>query len=79
MNAYKNGMPSDLIPGAWVKSQKSEANGTCLEVLQLPDGRVAMRNSTDPAGPALIIQTAEMESFVDGAKKGEFDRFTVFN
>ncbi|MEU8592371.1 MULTISPECIES: DUF397 domain-containing protein [Streptomyces griseus group] len=79
MNAYKNGMPSDLIPGTWVKSQKSEANGTCLEVLQLPDGRVAMRNSTDPAGPALIIQTAEMESFVDGAKKGEFDRFTVFN
>ncbi|MGW3835086.1 DUF397 domain-containing protein [Streptomyces microflavus] len=79
MNAYENGMPSELIPGTWVKSRKSEANGTCLEVLQLPDGRVAMRNSTDPAGPALIIQTAEMESFIDGAKKGEFDHFAFSN
>ncbi|MFB8017080.1 DUF397 domain-containing protein [Streptomyces rubiginosohelvolus] len=79
MDAYKNGMPGDLIPGTWVKSQKSEANGTCLEVLQLPDGQVAMRNSTDPTGPALVIQSAEMESFIDGAKKGEFDRFAFAN
>lgn len=79
MQNFTNGMPAGLIPGKWVKSRKSEANGTCVEALGLPHGGVALRNSTDPGGPALIFTTAEMEAFLDGAKNGEFDAFGAPN
>ncbi|HBF81485.1 MAG TPA: DUF397 domain-containing protein [Streptomyces sp.] len=79
MEQIKNGMPANLIKGSWVKARKSEVNGTCVEALQLPHGRVAVRNSTDPAGPALVFTAAEMDAFIDGAKKGEFDSFAVYN
>jgi hypothetical protein len=34
---------------------------------------VAMRDSKDPDGPALIFTAAEWVAFVDGAKAGKFD------
>ncbi|MCS0604956.1 DUF397 domain-containing protein [Streptomyces sp. LP11] len=70
---YSNGLPADSLKVEWVKSRKSSANGQCVELAALPDGRVAMRNSTDPAGPALVFQGAEIAAFLDGAKKQEFD------
>ncbi|MFD3971391.1 DUF397 domain-containing protein [Streptomyces cyaneofuscatus] len=70
---YKNGMAASLIPGQWMKSRMSEANGMCVEVAALPQGGVAIRNSTDPDGPALIVKNGEMAAFIDGAKNGEFD------
>ncbi|WP_329264456.1 DUF397 domain-containing protein [Streptomyces sp. NBC_01478] len=73
MQNFTNGMASDLIPGTWVKSRMSEANGMCVELAALPRGGVAVRNSTDPAGPALIFTAEELNAFLDGAKKGEFD------
>ncbi|MFH9944423.1 DUF397 domain-containing protein [Streptomyces murinus] len=79
MQEFTNGTPANLMPGRWVKSRKSEANGTCVEALKLPQGRVALRNSTDPGGPALIFTANEMDAFLDGAKKGEFDSFAVLN
>ncbi|MCZ1006880.1 DUF397 domain-containing protein [Streptomyces lydicus] len=79
MQKFMNGMPASLVPGKWVKSRKSEANGTCVEALKLPQGRVALRNSTDPSGPALVFTADEMEAFLDGAKKGEFDSFASLN
>lgn len=79
MQSFTNGMPAGLIAGSWVKSSKSEANGTCVEALGLPNGGVALRNSTDPGGPALVFTAAEMDAFLDGAKKGEFDAFAALN
>lgn len=79
MPNFTNGMAADLIPGRWVKSRMSEANGMCIELAELPQGRIAIRNSTDPAGPALIVSSAEMEAFIDGAKKGEFDTLCAPN
>ncbi|WP_369383353.1 DUF397 domain-containing protein [Streptomyces sp. cg36] len=79
MQNYTNGMSAALIPGTWVKSRRSEANGTCVEAVGLPHGGVALRNSTDPGGPALIFTRAEMESFLDGAKNGEFDALADAN
>ncbi|MFI1185769.1 DUF397 domain-containing protein [Streptomyces californicus] len=73
MQNFTNGVTASLIPAEWIKSRKSEANGMCVEVAALPQGRIAMRNSTDPDGPALVIRNAELEAFIDGAKKGEFD------
>ncbi|MGW1295881.1 DUF397 domain-containing protein [Streptomyces sp. NPDC002533] len=73
MLAFTNGVAANLIPGQWMKSRLSEANGMCVEVAALPHGYIAIRNSTDPDGPALVVRNGEMAAFIDGAKKGEFD------
>lgn len=77
MRKYTNGMAAGLINGPWVKSRKTEANGQCVELALLPTGSVAIRNSTDPDGPALLFSALEMDAFLDGAKKGEFDAMVV--
>ncbi|MFI6893581.1 DUF397 domain-containing protein [Streptomyces sp. NPDC050256] len=79
MQKFTNGMAANLIPGQWVKSRKSEANGMCIELAALPQGGIAIRNSTDPAGAALVVLNEELEAFVDGAKKGEFDALCTLN
>ena len=39
----------------------------------LPSTGIAIRNSRDPDGPALICSKAEMGALIQGAKNGEFD------
>ena len=69
-----NGVPADLLVGAaWRKSSHSGYNGNCVEVAPLADGSIAMRNSRDPHGPALIYTRAEIAAFLAGIKDGEFD------
>jgi uncharacterized protein DUF397 len=58
---------------AWRKSTASNPNGDCVELAPLPAGPVAMRNSRDPRGPALIYTRAAIEALLDGVKAGEFD------
>jgi hypothetical protein len=57
----------------WTKSSFSFANGDCVEVASLPDGTVVVRDSKDPAGPALGFTPAEWEAFLGGVRNGEFD------
>jgi Domain of unknown function (DUF397) len=75
MNETHNGMPTtDLPPVNWQKSQRSNPSGNCVELAVLPGGaQIAMRNSRDPEGPALIYTPAEIAAFVQGAKDGDFD------
>ena len=40
---------------------------------ELPGGAVAVRNSRDSAGPALVYTPAEITAFIHGVKDGEFD------
>jgi hypothetical protein len=72
-----NGTPASELPvSRWVKSSFSAA-GACVELAELPDGAgVAMRNSRDPEGPALVYTREEIDAFVRGAAAGEFDEFT---
>ncbi|MCX5203146.1 DUF397 domain-containing protein [Streptomyces sp. NBC_00237] len=53
----------------------ASAAGNCIEVAAIPGGAVAVRNSRDPEGPALIYTESELAAFVAGAKAGEFDGF----
>lgn len=74
-----NGVPAGTLDVSWIKSSDSSANGQCVEVAALPSGRVAVRNSTDPQGPALVFTGGEIEAFLNGAKAGEFDGLTSLN
>ncbi|EPJ38715.1 hypothetical protein STAFG_4271 [Streptomyces afghaniensis 772] len=47
-----------------------------METKQLADGRVAVRQSADPAGPALIYTPEEITAFVAGVKQGLADHLT---
>lgn len=71
---FNNGIPADqLVSAAWRKSTASNPSGSCVEVAELGDGAIAVRNSRHPAGPALIYTRAEITAFMAGVKNGEFD------
>jgi hypothetical protein len=74
MSMYRNGMPAaDLAGLTWLRSQRSgPTGGNCVEVAFLPSGEVAMRNSRDPDGPALVFTRPEWDAFLGGAGDGEF-------
>ena len=59
----------------WIKSSLSHANGNCVEIADLSDGKVGLRNSRDVSGPVLRIQPAEWRAFLNGVRNGEFDSF----
>ena len=70
--------PEEERPGSgshWVKSSLSFANGNCVEVANLSEGGVAVRNSRDPEGPVLRFTPDEWHAFLGGAQLGEFDSF----
>jgi len=70
----RNGMPATgLGPDGWVKPWSGSNGGDCLEAKKLPGDRVALRQSTDPDGPALILEPNEIAAFVNGAKAGLAD------
>jgi len=63
-----------LNDAAWKKASRSNGNGgnNCVEVAFLDTG-VAVRDSKNRSGPALMFTQAEWTAFVDSAKDGEFD------
>lgn len=65
--------PNAPEPGArWIKSSLSFANGDCVEVARLADGRIGVRHSKDAAGPVLRFTPAEWAAFTGGIASGEF-------
>lgn len=73
MSEIYNGIPATHLAGPWRKSRFSNPSGNCVEVAELPEGRIAVRNSRHPDGPALVYTSAEIAAFIQGAKDGEFD------
>ncbi|MBQ0986943.1 DUF397 domain-containing protein [Streptomyces sp. F63] len=71
---YENGVSAARLVGvAWQKSRHSNPSGNCVELARLPGGGIALRNSRDPEGPALVYTLDEIAVFLLGAKDGEFD------
>jgi hypothetical protein len=65
---------SDLSGAVWRKSTKSGDNGgDCVEVAGNLPGIIAVRDSKNPDGPALIFTPGEWRAFIERAKDGEFD------
>jgi hypothetical protein len=77
MSQTTNGVPvNSLRVATWKKSRHSNPNGDCVELGELEGGKIAVRNSRYPGGPALIFARAEMTAFVQGAAAEKFDRMT---
>jgi hypothetical protein len=57
----------------WQKSQRSNPQGNCVELAQLPTGETALRNSRHPGGPVLIFTRTEIDALIEEMKNGEFD------
>lgn len=74
MEDIYNGMPATALgTHGWLQPWSGGNGGNCLQVLKLEDGRIAVRQSTDPEGPALIYSIDEMAAFITGAKNGDAD------
>ena len=63
-----------LNDAVWRKASRSNGTGgnNCVEVAFLDTG-VAVRDSKNRSGPALMFTQAEWTAFVDSAKDGVFD------
>ena len=73
MEVEAKGFRLDLSRAQWFKSTHSGPNSdNCVEVAFVGEA-IAVRDSKDPHGPALIFTPAEWDAFVGGAKDGEFD------
>ncbi|MET8151063.1 DUF397 domain-containing protein [Actinoplanes sp. NPDC049668] len=63
----------DLSRAVWRKSTRSGSSGDCVEVADNLPGVVAVRDSKNPTGPALVFTPSEWTAFTGGVKDGEFD------
>jgi Domain of unknown function (DUF397) len=66
-------MSLDLSRAAWRKSSWSGANNNCVEVAGNLSRVVAVRDSKDPDGPALVFNRATWGSFTSLVKAGKLD------
>jgi predicted secreted Zn-dependent protease len=63
----------DLAKVSWRTSSFTSNNGQCVEVAELPDGAVAVRDSKNPQREALRFTEGEWKAFLAGVHAGEFD------
>ena len=56
----------------WIKSSLSYSNGNCVEVANLPDDEIGVRNSRDSEGLVLRFTSEEWHAFLGGVRNGKF-------
>ena len=74
MQDIYNGISATRLDGAvWRKSERSNSQGACVELARLDSATVAMRNSRDPKGTALIYPADAVRAMVSALRAGDFD------
>lgn len=77
-SSYSNASGGNCVEAArlsadWFKSSYSDnQNGNCVEGARLPGGAMAVRDSKDPQGPALVFPAEAWNAFTSAARSGEF-------
>ena len=65
---------SELAGARWRKSSFSgPTGGNCVETAALAEGRIAVRNSRFPAGPALVFTAGAWEAFIGRCDRAQLD------
>lgn len=65
---------TDLGETGWRKDWSGTGGENCLEVKPLPEqGTVAVRQSTDPHGAAILFRREAIAEFVAATKAGQAD------
>lgn len=60
----------DLTNATWRKASRSSNNGgNCVEIVRI-SGTVAIRDSKDPCGPALLLTPRELRSLAAALRNG---------
>ncbi|WP_282778171.1 MULTISPECIES: DUF397 domain-containing protein [unclassified Nocardia] len=62
-----------LSGASWLKSSYSQPSGECVEAAHLPHGRVGVRDSKHPSGPALVFGGTAWDAFTAALRAGRFD------
>jgi Domain of unknown function (DUF397) len=62
-----------LARASWRKSSYSGGSGNCVEVADGLPSVLGVRDSKDPAGPALVVSPGSWRAFTAAVKSGEFD------
>ena len=73
MDQPYNGIAArDLLGATWRRSRRSSPNGNCVEIALLTGGAgVAVRDSKDPDGPALVCSAGAVRGLVDAVRRGD--------
>jgi Domain of unknown function (DUF397) len=66
-------MMTDLTGAIWRKSSYSgSSGGNCVEIARNLPGVIAVRDSKNPEGPALVFSPEGWRAFLAGARDGQF-------
>jgi Domain of unknown function (DUF397) len=64
---------ASALPVTWWKSSASGTQSDCVEFGIVDAETVAVRDSKDPAGPALLLSHEQVSGLVDAVREGRFD------
>ncbi|MEE4492259.1 DUF397 domain-containing protein [Streptomyces sp. BE230] len=64
---------ASTLPVSWWKSSRSDTGAQCVEcgIVNQAGQRVAVRDSKNPNGPALLFSYAALGGLVDALRRGD--------
>ncbi|WP_433329479.1 DUF397 domain-containing protein [Spirillospora sp. CA-294931] len=73
LNLEASGHGKHVTRLIWRTSRRCGENGECVQVADLPDGGIGVRDSAAPAGPVLALTAVQWRDLVHRAKDGNYD------